>query len=63
MIEIEDGMGFAGHAPPSLSERRAEERERLRAEITYKGFVYNMRSQRGIDSLRKAIERDRTGSV
>ena len=47
-----------GHGPPSAAERRAEERERLQTQITYKGFAYNVRSQWGVDSLRRAIERD-----
>jgi hypothetical protein len=30
-------------------------------EICYKGFAYNVRSQWGVDSLRRAIERDGNG--
>jgi hypothetical protein len=44
------------------AEAKAEEsarfRENLLTEICYRGFAYNVRSQSGIDSLRRAIERN-----
>jgi hypothetical protein len=57
---VEDGMGFSGLAP-TAAERRQEQRERLATQICYRGYAYNVRSQAGVDSLRRAIERDGNG--
>lgn len=39
-------------------QRRAEKEEQLKTEVYYRGFAYNVRSQFGIDSLKRAIARD-----
>lgn len=45
----------------AAADARARERERLQTEIYYRGFAYNVRSQWGIDSLKRAIERNGDG--
>ena len=73
-LEEMDATSFDGPPAVSLYMRAADEIERLRSElaeekhrsfqdsrISYRGFSYGVGSQWGIDSLRRAIERNEHG--